>query len=98
PLVRVYCARNGDASRARRALALVATFVPSFLCLVEGQITPLCLLGLALFLALERRRSDWLAGAALFPLTAKPLVLYLVFLALFVWALRTRRIAVLAGL
>lgn len=90
--------RYGGMAGDRRAFALVATFAPSFLCLVEGQITPLCLLGLALFLAFERRRSDWLAGAALFPLTAKPLALYLVFLAVGGWALRTRRLAVLAGL
>lgn len=88
----------GGAVTTRLPLLLVTAFAPSLQCLLEGQITPLILLGFTGFLALERRRSDWLAGAALLPLSAKPLTLYLAILAIGVWSLRARRRKVLGGL
>lgn len=88
----------GGSSASRGAFLLVATFAPAILSVAEGQITPLALLGLAAFLFWERRHSDWFAGAALFPLTAKPLALYLLWPALMLWLLRSRRWRILAGL
>jgi hypothetical protein len=88
-----------DGSSASKApLLLAVTFAPAIFCLVEGQITPFILLGLAVFLRQIKRGDEWSAGAALAPLTAKPLTLYLVWLALIVWTVRTRRVKVLAGL
>jgi hypothetical protein len=88
----------GGAAQSRRPYVLAATFAPSILGLVEGQITHLILLALACFLLQVKARRDWLAGAVLFPLTAKPLTLYLIGLTVFVWALRARRPRILGGL
>jgi hypothetical protein len=85
-------------SRSKAPFFLAVTFAPAVLCLIEGQITPFILLGLAVFLRKLKHGADWSAGAALAPLTAKPLTLYLVWLALIVWTVRTRRVKVLAGL
>jgi Glycosyltransferase family 87 len=91
---RVY---DGSAE-SRRPFLLATTFAPAILCLVEGQITPLILFGLACFLRCSQRREDWLAGLALLPLTAKPAVLYLVWPALLLWTLRSGRVRILGGL
>jgi Glycosyltransferase family 87 len=79
------------------ALVTLSTFA-SILCLVEGQITPFSLVGLAGFAWLTRARKDWWAGAVLFAVTAKPLTLYLFFVALGLWIVRARRFAILGGL
>ena len=84
-------------AQSRRPFILAATFAPSILGLVEGQISHLILLSLAAFPVLVRARRDWLAGAVLFPLTAKPLTLYLIGLTVAVWAMRARRPKILGG-
>jgi len=62
-----------------------------------GQIGPFLLLGIAGFLRFERDRRDGLAGAWLALIAIKPHLLYLVWLALLLWAVRTRRWRAPAG-
>jgi hypothetical protein len=88
----------GGAANSPRPYLLAAMFTPTLLCFFEGQITPMILLGLTGFLVLVTQHRDWQAGAALFPATAKPLTLYLVWLAIAMWTLRSRRPKVLLAL
>jgi hypothetical protein len=81
----------------RRPFLLAATFAPAIMCLVEGQITPFMLLGFVLFLRESGRGKDWFAGLALFPLTAKPAIVYLIWPALLLWTFRSGRVRVLCG-
>jgi hypothetical protein len=92
-LGRVY----GYDAASRVPVLVTLSSAGAILCLIEGQITPFALLGLAGFVLLTRLRKDWLAGAALFPVTAKPLTLYLFFLALALWLQRSRRFGVIGG-
>jgi hypothetical protein len=85
-----------EASR-KQIVFLLLTFAPAVMCLVEGQVTPFILLGVVGFLWYSHRGNDWRAGAALFPLTAKPLLLYLVWMALVHRAFRSRRFGAVAG-
>lgn len=73
------------------ALALFATFLPAGSAEHMGQVTPLILAGLAAFLFLLRRRHDVLAGACLLTLGVKPHLLYLVILAILLWAIQARK-------
>lgn len=79
------------------AWALALSFVPTLIALRMGQIGPLLLAGVALFLVAERRGWDWLAGAALALPAVKPQLVYLFGLAVVVWALDRRRWRVLGG-
>jgi hypothetical protein len=72
------------------ALALTFCFMPLLVSLVLGQITPFILAGIAGFLYFERRSLPLLAGVCLVPLTLKPHLFYLFWLALFRWMLQKR--------
>jgi hypothetical protein len=71
-------------------------FAPVPACLVAGQIGLILLLGIALFLWLERDHPFW-AGAALILPSAKPHLLALVWLVLAFWVIGKRRWSVAAG-
>jgi hypothetical protein len=73
------------------ALALLATFLPAGTAEHMGQITPLILAGLTAFLFSLRYKRDLLAGACLLVLGLKPNLLYLVFLAILLWAIRSKK-------
>ena len=73
------------------ALVLLATFLPAGSAEYMGQATPLMLAGLTAFLYLLRHQRYLLAGACLLTLGLKPHLLYLVFLAILLWALQTRK-------
>ena len=78
-------------------LALAFTFLPCGSAEHMGQITPLMLAGLTLFLWLVQREHYFAAGAALLLVGMKPQLLYLVAFAIVLWALRNRRWTLLAG-
>jgi hypothetical protein len=69
---------------------MTLAFIPTVLALGAGQIPPLILVGITLFLALERKGWDYLAGAATVLIAVKPHLTYLFWIALLVWGLRGR--------
>jgi hypothetical protein len=86
----------GAPAVSRNLFSLVGyTFAPVPACLVAGQMGLLLLLGLMLFLWLERERP-FLAGAALMLPFAKPHLLSLFWFALFFWLIvgKKRQVAV----
>jgi len=84
-------------SRRWIAWVLGALFVPSMFALNIGQISPLLLLGLSIFLyCAKRERWGW-AGLALILVTAKPQLLYLFWIALALWALTRRKWRLVVG-
>lgn len=74
------------------------TFLPTYFVLAEGQIGPWLLLSLTAFLLLVRHGQDFWAGVALWGLSFKPQVAYLVWIALALWAVTERHPRVLAGM
>ena len=80
------------------AVFVALLFAPLILSMKYGQIGPLCLAGLTGFLVCERRRWDALAGAMLGLAAMKPHLVYLVWPAVLVWSVSTRRWKVLLGL
>ncbi len=88
---------GGDVNRPWLAPLVALTFVPALCALVVGQITPLVLLGAALFLPLVRARRDAAAGAVTALLAVKPHLAYLFWVALAIWAIGARRWKVLLG-
>jgi len=72
------------------------TFAPALICLLAGQVSLFVLLGLVLFLRLNRSRP-FLAGAALWFCMLKPHLLLPVGVVLLVWSVITRSYKVLAG-
>lgn len=93
-LWRIY---GGGNARRHVALLLACSFVPVYIALVAGQISPLLLLGAVLFLASVRSGRDGWAGAACALLAIKPHLASLFWLAVVLWAVRARRWRVLAG-
>ena len=84
--------------RPHSQLTLIAyAFGPALSCLIAGQMSIFALLGLVLFLKLERERP-FLAGAALWLCALKPQIFVLSGIVLLLWVIRTRRYRVLAGL
>lgn len=77
---------------------MTVLYFPTLLGLSIGQISPIFLLGIAGFLYGARRGRWWLAGASLLPLTFKPQLLSLFWLALLLWTFRRREWRVVAGL
>jgi Glycosyltransferase family 87 len=71
------------------------SFVPALTCLAIGQITILVLLGLVGFLYFESQQQYWLAGMSLVVAAIKPHVLWLLWPAVLLWALRRGRGSVL---
>jgi hypothetical protein len=88
---------GGDPERRWLAWVLTLTFVPTWMALLAGQISPLVLLGAAGFLAALRAGRDNLAGAATVLLALKPHLTLLFWLALLLWALQQGRWRILLG-
>lgn len=82
---------GGEKSKQWIALILFATFLPLGAAEHMGQITPLILAGLTVFLFLLRRQRYLLAGACLLAVGLKPHLLYLVLLALLLWIIQNKR-------
>ena len=77
------------------AYMLIAfTFVPTFLALLLGQISPLLLLGAVLFLVAQRQGRLLLAGAAADLMLLKPHLTYLFWVAFLLWSLRSSTIPI----
>jgi hypothetical protein len=88
---------GGQVQRRAIAWLIAMTFVPTLMVLRIGQIAPWLLLGAIGFLEAERRRADWLAGAAFALTTIKPHLMFLFGLAVLVWCIAERRWKILAG-
>ncbi len=86
--------------KAFRVWLLMFTLLPATVCLAIGQISPLVLLGAVAFIFFAGRKDLFAAGLCLFLGSLKPQLLYILWPALFVWALAAlrRRWHVLAGL
>ena len=76
------------------ALIVMATFLPAASAEHYGQVTPLILGALTVFLFAIRRRQFALAGALLVTFALKPHLLYLVLLAIVLWSIQNRRWAI----
>ena|SRR5437867_3028569 len=70
---------------------VTATFIPMAAVLALGQIGPLILLGISLFLWTQERRWDGWAGASVLLVALKPHVVFLFWPALLIWGVRDRR-------
>ena len=94
---RLWLLFGGSSERRWLGWLAAAAFVPSLFALHAGQIGPLLLLGVVLFLMAERRGRPFLAGAATVLLAVKPHLAYLVWAAVACDALRVRRFGVILG-
>src|SRR5262249_7082029 len=81
---------SGSSEQRYLAWILALTFVPTLTALGLGQIGPLILAGITMFLVC-RDSHPWLAGAATVLVGLKPQLLYLFWIALLCWILRERR-------
>ena len=88
---------GGSRNNQWMALALVATFLPAGAAEQMGQITPLMLVGLTAILFALRRQQYLLAGICLLTLGFKPHLVYLVILAIVLWAAQTRKWSLILG-
>src|ERR1039457_1345428 len=70
---------------------VAATFLPVAVVLAIGQIGPLILFGLAGYLRFQTRQKNYLAGAFLFLAALKPHLVFLVRVALLLYALHHKR-------
>jgi len=82
---------GGEKKHQWVALALVATFLPAGAAEHLGQATPLMLAGLTAFLFALRHRRYFLGGVCLLTLGVKPHLLYLVLLAILLWAFQNKK-------
>ena len=87
---------GGSAQKPYVAWIAALTFAPTLTVIGLGQIGPLILLGITVFLLLRDGRP-WLAGAATVLIGLKPQLCYLFWIALVFWVIRERRWPVLAG-
>ena len=94
-LWRIY---GGDSQKSRYTWLSVLTFAPAYFVLLLGQIAPLMLLGLLGFLIFARKSAWGLAGASMTLVSVKPHLLYLLWLALFMWLVNERQWKLFAGL
>jgi hypothetical protein len=94
---RVWLLYGGRPELRWLAWVLTAGFFPTLILLRMGQIGSLVLLGVVGFLSFERRGQLWLAGAAVALTAVKPHLVYLLWVALVLWALDRRRWRVLLG-
>ncbi len=78
------------------ALLLTFCFAPTVACLSAGQISPIVLLGLTLFLYLHARHEFW-AGFSLSIAAFKPQVAFLFWVVLLLWAVQCRKWRLIAG-
>ena len=88
---------DGEKRKTWIAILIAATFIPmggaEFVC----QITPLMLASLTAFLLLLKSKQHFAAGILLLGFGFKPHLLYLVFLAILFWIVKTRAWTMLAG-
>jgi len=77
---------------------VAVTFLPVAVVLAIGQIGPLILFGLAGFLRFEAKQNDCVAGSFLFLTALKPHLVFLLWIALLLFALYQRRWKPLAAL
>ncbi|MBV8113822.1 MAG: DUF2029 domain-containing protein [Silvibacterium sp.] len=102
-LLNVFCAAGlwiyfgGGKRRLWIALLVAFTFLPIGTADRMGQITPLILLSITGFLLLLRSQRDFWAGAVLLGFGFKPHLLYLVWIAIFLWILQNHRWKIIAG-
>jgi hypothetical protein len=89
---------GGDSQNSRYAWLSSLTFAPTYFVLLLGQIGPLILLGLVGFLVFARKEAWGLAGASMTLVSVKPHLLYLLWLALFMWLANERQWKLFAGL
>ena len=85
------------APRPFTATFAALSFAPVYLALLIGQIGPLVLLGVIVFLAAARRKSWTIAGAALVIAAVKPHLMHLVWLALALWTAKSGRWQIALG-
>jgi len=88
---------GGELRHSGWAWLIGVTYVPAFASLVWGQVGPLMLLGVTLFLSFMRTRRWGPAGASTLLMAIKPHLFYLFWLALALWAFHRRRIGVLVA-
>jgi glycosyl transferase family 87 len=88
---------GGDPRKSRYAVICVLSFAPTYFVLLLGQIGPLMLLGLVAFLAAVKKKAWVLAGASLTIVAIKPHLLYLLWLASFLWAVKNAKWKLLVG-
>lgn len=88
---------GGETRQYAWSWLIALTFVPAFASLVWGQVGPLILLGIALFLRFIQARRWSLAGAATLLLAPKPHLLYLFWIALALWVIWERRYTMVAA-
>ena len=69
----------------RMSWVLAFSFVPTVFALIIGQITPLILAGVSLFLYSEREQRPWIMSFALVILSIKPHLLYLFWMVAALW-------------
>jgi hypothetical protein len=89
---------GGDSQNSRYAWLSVLTFAPTYFVLLLGQIGALMLLGLLGFLIFAGKRAWALAGASMTLVSVKPHLLYLLWLALFMWLAKERQWKFFLGL
>jgi hypothetical protein len=94
---RLWNQSGGSQERRWVGWTLSLAFLPSLFALQSGQIGPLLLLGVVLFLECERRGWPVLTGAATVLLAVKPHLAYLVWVAILCEAIARRRFGVLLG-
>lgn len=82
---------GGNPQQSRYAWLSVLTFAPTYFVLLLGQIGPMILLGLIGFLFFAQKRAWSYAAASLALVSIKPHLLYLLWLALFLWMLNERQ-------
>jgi glycosyl transferase family 87 len=78
-------------------LLLAVTFLPGAVVLSLGQIGPVVLMGIVAFLSLVRREQYFKAGAMTLVIALKPHLLFLFWIFLLLWVLRTHRWVLVAG-
>jgi hypothetical protein len=80
------------------AWLIIILFAPSSLVLQIGQISPLILLGITLFLYFTLfNTNEWAAGASLSLVSVKPQVVYIFLLVLLFWVIKQRRWRILVS-
>jgi hypothetical protein len=88
---------GGGSTNCRIEWCVALSFIPTVFVLIIGQISPMVLAGISGFLVLEKKGKSLAAGAMLAVVAIKPHLLYLFWLALFLWICRYRRWQVLLG-
>jgi len=88
---------EGPRSKRPWAFILSFAFAPTLFMINMGQIVSLTLLGVMGFLYFEKHQRRWLAGSTIALIGIKPLLFYLFWIALLLWALDRRNWSVILG-